>query len=196
MIDILLGLIRPSEGIIEVDGVSMSKSKIRDFQNNIGFVPQSTFLSDASILENIAFGLPIKKINNNSIQECIKLARLDEFIDSLPDGLYTMIGERGVQISGGQKQRISIARALYNDAELLVFDEATSALDGNTESKVMNEINNLAKSKTIVLVAHRLSTVKTCDCIYFFDNGRIIDYGTYSELLEKNISFREMAAKS
>ena len=196
MIDILLGLIRPSEGIIEVDGVSMSKSKIRDFQNNIGFVPQSTFLSDASIMENIAFGLPIKKINNNSIQECIKLARLDEFIDSLPDGLYTMIGERGVQISGGQKQRISIARALYNDAELLVFDEATSALDGNTESKVMNEINNLAKSKTIVLVAHRLSTVKTCDCIYFFDNGRIIDYGTYSELLEKNISFREMAAKS
>jgi HlyD family secretion protein len=174
----------------------MSKSTIRDFQNNIGFVPQSTFLSDASILENIAFGLPIEKINNNSIKECIKLARLDEFIDSLPDGLDTMIGERGVQISGGQKQRISIARALYNDAELLVFDEATSALDGNTESKVMNEINNLAHTKTIVLVAHRLSTVKTCDCIYFFDNGHIIDYGTFSELLEKNISFREMAAKS
>jgi len=107
-----------------------------------------------------------------------------------------MIGEIGVQISGGQKQRISIARALYNDAELLVFDEATSSLDGNTESKVMNEINNLSHTKTIVLVAHRLSTVKTCDCIYFFDNGRIIDCGTFSELLEKNISFREMAAKS
>jgi ABC-type multidrug transport system fused ATPase/permease subunit len=196
MIDILLGLIRPSEGMIEVDGVSMNKSTIRDFQNNIGFVPQSTFLSDTTILENIAFGLPIEKINNNSIQECIKLARLDEFIDSLPDGLDTMIGERGVQISGGQKQRISIARALYNDAELLVFDEATSSLDGNTESKVMNEINNLSHTKTIVLVAHRLSTVKTCDCIYFFDNGRIIDCGTFSELLEKNISFREMAAKS
>ena len=168
----------------------------RNFQNNIGFVPQSIFLSDASILENIAFGLPIEQINMSAIRKSIKLARLDEFVDSLEEGLDTMIGERGVQISGGQKQRISIARALYNDADLLVFDEATSALDGNTERRVMNEINNLSKTKTIVLVAHRISTVKECDCIYFFENGHIIDEGSFSELFERNVTFRNMAELS
>ncbi len=196
IIDILLGLILPSNGMIKIDDKELKQSSLRNFQNNIGFVPQSIFLADATILENIAFGLPIQQIDMEAIQRSILLARLSEFIDSLPDGLNTMIGERGVQISGGQKQRISIARALYHDADLLVFDEATSALDGNTETSVMNEINNLAKSKTIVLVAHRISTVKTCDCIYFFENGRVIDSGKYSELIERNTSFKQMAEKS
>jgi HlyD family secretion protein len=196
MIDILLGLVTPSDGIIRIDGEELEQSSLRIFQNNIGFVPQSIFLSDASILENIAFGLPIEQINMSAIRKSIKLARLDEFVDSLEEGLDTMIGERGVQISGGQKQRISIARALYNDADLLVFDEATSALDGNTERRVMNEINNLSKTKTIVLVAHRISTVKECDCIYFFENGHIVDEGSFSDLCDRNATFRDMAEKS
>ena len=196
LLDILLCLIEPDRGKISIDGKQLQPVEIRDFQNKIGFVPQTPFLSDGSILSNIAFGLSKDEIEMDLAMSAIKLSKLEDFINSLPDGLNTLVGERGVQISGGQKQRISIARALYNDPSILVFDEATSALDGNTEANVMKEIDNLSLEKTIIIVAHRLSTVKSCEKIYFLSNGSIEDAGTYNELFNKNEKFKEMALKS
>ncbi len=196
LLDILLCLIEPDTGKISIDGKQLQPVEIRDFQNKIGFVPQTPFLSDASILSNIAFGLSKDEIDIDLAMSAIKLSKLEDFINSLPDGLNNLVGERGVQISGGQKQRISIARALYNDPSILVFDEATSALDGNTEANVMKEIDNLSLEKTIIIVAHRLSTVKSCEKIYFLSNGSIEDAGTYDELFDKNEKFKEMALKS
>lgn len=196
LLDILLCLIEPDTGKISIDGKQLQPVEIRDFQNKIGFVPQAPFLSDGSILSNIAFGLSKDEIEMDLAMSAIKLSKLEDFINSLPDGLNTLVGERGVQISGGQKQRISIARALYNDPSILVFDEATSALDGNTEANVMKEIDNLSLEKTIIIVAHRLSTVKSCEKIYFLSNGSIEDAGTYNQLFNKNEKFKEMALKS
>ena len=196
LLDIFLCLITADTGKILIDGILLDPSNIREFQNNIGFVPQTPFLSDGSILENISFGLPKDKIDMNAIEDAVKLAQLDDFISSLPLGIDTLVGERGVQISGGQKQRISIARSLYSKPSILVFDEATSALDGNTEADVMHEINNLSSQKTILIVAHRLSTVKKCDKIYFLNDGIVEDSGTYEELFDRNDAFQEMAKKS
>lgn len=196
LLDIFLCLIQPDSGKILIDGKQLRKEKIRDFQNNIGFVPQTPFLSDGSILDNIAFGLTHDEIDIDAVMDAVKLAQLDNFINSLPDGINCLVGERGVQISGGQKQRISIARALYNNPSILVFDEATSALDGNTEADVMKEINNLSLQKTILIVAHRLSTVRLCQKIYFLSDGRVIDSGSYDELFDRNNDFKEMALKS
>ena len=196
LLDILLCLIQPDKGRIAIDGTHLSKERVKEFQHNIGFVPQTPFLSDASILDNIAFGIPHTHIQMNLVMKAVKLSQLDAFIDSLPQGINSLVGERGVQISGGQKQRISIARALYNDPEILVFDEATSALDGNTEADVMKEINNLSLQKTIVIVAHRLSTVKSCEKIFFLSNGELVDSGSYDELFTRNRDFQEMARNS
>ena len=196
LLDIFLCLIRPQLGRILIDGSPLVEDKIRDFQDNIGFVPQTPFLSDASILDNIAFGLTKNEIDMQAVEEAVKLSKLNSFIDTLSDGINSMVGERGVQISGGQKQRISIARALYNNPSILVFDEATSALDGNTEADVMNEINNLSLQKTIIIVAHRLSTVKLCEKIYFLSDGEVVDSGSYEYLFSNNKNFKEMAIKS
>lgn len=196
LLDIFLCLIQPQSGRILIDGSPLAEEQIRDFQNNIGFVPQTPFLSDASILENIAFGLTKNEIDMQAVEEAIKLSKLDSFINTLSDGINSMVGERGVQISGGQKQRISIARALYNNPSILVFDEATSALDGNTEADVMNEINSLSLQKTIVIVAHRLSTVRLCEKIYFLSDGKVVDNGSYEHLYSNNKDFKEMANKS
>jgi ATP-binding cassette, subfamily B, bacterial PglK len=196
LLDIFLCLVQPDFGRIVIDDKELTKENIRDFQNNIGFVPQTPFLSDSSILSNIAFGLPNDQIDMDAVTKAIKLAKLNDFIASLPKGINSFVGERGVQISGGQKQRISIARALYNNPSILVFDEATSALDGNTEADVMKEINSLSLQKTIVIVAHRLSTVKLCERIYFLSDGNLVDSGTYQELFSTNKDFREMANNS
>ncbi|MCG3727041.1 ABC transporter ATP-binding protein [Vibrio cincinnatiensis] len=192
-IDILLGLIEPSQGTLQIDGKPITGDNVRAWQNNIGFVPQSIFLSDASIRENIAFGLPLNEIDEQKVLNAAKMAHLEELIDQLPDGLATRVGERGVQLSGGQRQRIGIARALYEDADVLVLDEATSALDGITEKLVMDAIHDFSGNKTIIMIAHRLSTVQQCDCIYMLDKGKVIDRGSYNELLNKNIEFRKMA---
>lgn len=192
-VDLILGLIRPGHGSLVVDGVAITSENLRPWQNTLGYVSQSIFLSDASITENIAFGLPRDRINIERVYEVAKLAHLDEFIKQLPEGLDTRVGERGVQLSGGQRQRIGIARSLYHDAEVLIFDEATSALDGITEKLIMDAIHDFAGSKTLILIAHRLQTVKQCDVIFFMDHGRVIDQGTYDELLERNASFKKMA---
>ncbi len=195
-IDMLLGLIEPDSGQLLVDNRPINSENRRAWQNSLGYVSQAIFLSDSSISENIAFGLPASKIDDDRVKHASRLAHLDELVDSLPEGLDTRVGERGVQLSGGQRQRIGIARALYSDADVLIFDEATSALDGITERLVMDAIHDFTGKKTIVLIAHRLATVKACDCIYLMSAGRVVDSGTYDDLIERNKMFQKMAAQA
>lgn len=194
LIDLLLGLLTPQQGTLCVDDVTITPENKRLWQDLLGFVPQSIFLSEGSIAENIAFGLPINDIDMSQVMNAVALAHLTELVEDLPNGVNTKVGERGVQLSGGQRQRIGIARALYHRAEVLVFDEATSALDGITEKIVMDAIHEFSGKKTIIMIAHRLKTVEKCDIIYLMKQGNIVDSGTYKELLEKNHEFRQMAA--
>lgn len=193
LIDVILGLLEPSEGDIFVDGEKVTNVNKKAWQRNLGYVPQSIFLSEASIKENIAFGLSSEKVDDDLVLKAIKLANLEDVVSDLPDGINTHVGERGVKLSGGQRQRIGIARALYSDVSVLIFDEATSALDGVTEKMIMESIQSFAGKKTLIMIAHRLATVRNCDVIYLMDKGRIIDSGTYLELIEKNNNFKEMA---
>ena len=192
-IDVLLGLIEPQTGSLVVDGEKLEGEKRRAWQNNVGFVPQAIFLADSSIRENIAFGIPADEIDESRVKRAAQMAHLDDLLESLHEGLNTRVGERGIQLSGGQRQRIGIARALYDDAEVLVLDEATSALDGITEKLVMDAIHDFSGKKTIIMIAHRLATVKKCDHIYLLNNGRVVDKGKYSELVTRNNMFQEMA---
>lgn len=193
LVDLLLGLIEPDCGSILIDGRPLSAESKRQWQNSLGYVAQSLYLAETTIRENIAFGLPEIDIDEEKIQQVANLAHLDELLNSLPFGLNTVVGERGIQLSGGQKQRIGIARALYCGAEILIFDEATSALDGITEKIVMDTIQEFGGKKTIIIVAHRLGTLKKCDCIYLMENGQIVDSGSYKELSKQNMVFRQMA---
>ena len=193
LIDILLGLIKPKQGHLKVDDVIIDNQNKRSWQNNIGFVAQNIFLSDSSIAENVAFGVSKDEIEIKKVKKAIDLAHLTELVNGLKDGIYTQVGERGVQLSGGQRQRIGIARALYHGAEVLVFDEATSSLDGITEKMIMEAIHKFGGKKTIIMIAHRLKTVEKCDQIFFIDKGKLIDQGTYDELVEKNELFKNMA---
>ena len=194
LIDILLCLIEPQEGHIKIDDDIINDQNRRSWQNTIGFVAQTIFLSEGTIAENVAFGIPEDQIDLDQVQKVLKLAHLSDFISTLDKDIHTKVGERGVQLSGGQRQRIGIARALYHKAEVLVFDEATSSLDGFTEKMIMEAIHNFSGKKSIILIAHRLKTVKKCDRIFFIDNGRVADQGTYQELIENNKHFRNMAA--
>jgi len=196
LVDILLGLIKPQQGQLKIDGDIINNKNCRSWQNTIGFVAQSIFLSEGSIAENVAFGIPKDQINYDQVHQALKLAHLEELIDSYQDGIHTKVGERGVQLSGGQRQRIGIARALYYKAEVLVFDEATSSLDGITEKMIMEAIHNFSGQKTIIMIAHRLKTVQKCDQIFFIDKGKVVDKGTYQELIEKNEHFKNMAANA
>ena len=196
IIDILMGLVEPDAGELVVDSSALNLLQKRALQNSIGFVSQSIYLADSSIKENIAFGIPPDLIVNTDITRALKLANLEDVIQSLPNGVDTFVGERGVQLSGGQRQRIGIARALYNDPEILVFDEATSSLDGLTEKNIMKAIDSFAGQKTIILIAHRLSTVMNCNLIYYMENGKIIDQGTYQYLIESNANFKQMSEHS
>lgn len=196
LIDLLLGLLTPQSGHLCIDDVCITPENKRAWQNTLGFVPQSIFLSEGTIAENIAFGLPTKDIDLKQVHKTLELAHLTELVEQLPDGVNTKVGERGVQLSGGQRQRIGIARALYHEADVLIFDEATSALDGITEKIIMDAIHDFSGQKTIVMIAHRLKTVQKCDIIYLMEQGKIVDQGTYHELLEKNIQFKKMAEHS
>lgn len=194
LIDILLGLIQPQQGQLKIDNTVINDQNCRSWQDTIGFVPQTIFLSEGTIAENIAFGISEKDINFDQVKKALNLARLDELVQSLEKDIHTKVGERGVQLSGGQRQRIGIARALYHEAEVLVFDEATSALDGITEKMILDAIHDFSGQKTIIMIAHRLKTVQKCDQIFFIDQGHVVDQGTYQELIEKNEHFRNMAA--
>jgi len=196
LVDLLLGLMMPTSGSVLIDNKTLDESSLRAWQDHVGYVPQSIFLSDSSIKANVAFGLPKNLINVDKVQRAIKLANLESFVNSLPNGLDEIVGEKGVQLSGGQKQRIAIARALYNDPEVLVFDEATSALDGLTEKAIMDAIYELSSHKTIILVAHRLNTVKQCDRIFLFENGSLVDSDSFDNMKAKNKQFQKMSDHS
>ena len=195
IIDIILGLLKPDEGSLKVDGVTVTSKTVRNWQLNLGYVPQSIYLTDDTITKNIAFGVPDEEINNEAVKKAANIANIDKFIiNELPGGFETLVGERGVRLSGGQRQRIGIARALYRDPKVLILDEATSALDGITENAIMDAINKLAHRKTIIMIAHRLTTVKECDVIYVMEGGKITESGTYSELIGTSRHFRDMAS--
>lgn len=196
LIDIILGLLTPKSGSISIDETVITDTNKRKWQDKLGFVPQSIFLSEGSIAENIAFGIPSEEIDYDQVMQAISLAHLTELVEELPEGINTKVGERGVQLSGGQRQRIGIARALYNEADILIFDEATSALDGITEKIIMDAIHEFSGQKTIIMIAHRLKTVQQCDTIYLMEKGQVIDQGTYKELVDNNPKFREMAKHS
>ena len=193
LIDILLGLIEPDQGKLKIDDKIIDNKNCRSWQNTIGFVAQSIFLSEGSIAENVAFGIPNNEIDFKQVEYALKLAHLTELTKSLKEGIHTKVGERGIQLSGGQRQRIGIARALYHKAEVLMFDEATSSLDGITEKMIMEAIHNFSGQKTIILIAHRLKTVQKCHKIFFVDNGKVADQGTYEELINKNEKFKSMS---
>jgi ATP-binding cassette, subfamily B, bacterial PglK len=193
LVDIVLGLLEPERGCVRVDGIPLAPDNVRGWRKKIGYVPQSIFLCDDTIAHNIAFGLPDTAIDHDAVERAARIANLHEFVTGLPDGYATVVGDRGVRLSGGQRQRIGIARALYHDPDVLIMDEATSALDGITEDAVMQAIASLAGRKTIILVAHRLSTIQACDAIHLFERGEIAASGTYDELIRTSVQFRAMA---
>jgi ATP-binding cassette, subfamily B, bacterial PglK len=183
LLDIFMGLIEPTNGNIYVDGVLINSSNIKSWRSHIAHVPQSIYLTDSSIAQNIAFGVDASLRDVDLIKKAARYAKLDKFIDGLPEGYDTNVGERGIKLSGGQRQRIGIARAIYRQADVLVFDEATSALDGNTEREVMDAINSLGKEVTIIMVAHRLTTLKNCNLIVEIDQGSIGRVGSYNNMI-------------
>jgi len=193
-INLLLGLIYADKGNISIDGKMLKKRKMRNWQKKIGFVPQSIYMSDDTVKRNIAIGLEDHEINEGKVMKAIRQAHISELVSGYENGIHTKVGERGTQLSGGQRQRIGIARALYDNPEVLIFDEATSALDGITEKLVMEAVHDFSGMKTIIMIAHRLTTVENCDIIYFFKKGRVEDSGTYQELIERNEEFRDMAS--
>ncbi|HPF29454.1 MAG TPA: ABC transporter ATP-binding protein, partial [Lachnospiraceae bacterium] len=172
IIDVLLGLLQPKEGSICCDGKAILEDDI-SWLHNIGYIAQNIYMLDSTIRDNVAFGVDTKDMDEQRIWEVLREAQMEEYVRKLPEGLDTVIGDRGVRISGGQRQRIGIARALYHDPELLVFDEATSALDNETEAAIMEAINALKGRKTMVIIAHRLKTIESCDMIYRVENGKI-----------------------
>ena len=173
IIDICLGLLHPETGVVLADGVDI-QTNYRGWLRNIGYIPQTIFMLDGSIRKNVAFGVPDEDIDDEKVWNALREAQLDEHVRSLPDGLDTEIGERGIRLSGGQRQRIGIARALYEDPEVLVLDEATSALDGETEAAIMDSINRLHGRKTLIIIAHRLTTIAGCDMIFRVKDGKVV----------------------
>lgn len=186
LVDIILGLLVPDSGSVKIDGVDV-QSNIRSWQDQVGYVSQSIFLTDDTIRRNIAFGLSDDRIDDAAVSRSIRAAQLEDFVNDLPEGLETQVGERGIRLSGGQRQRIGIARALYHEPEVLVFDEATSSLDLETEHDFMEAVRALQGDKTIIIIAHRLSTVEHCDRLFRLEKGEIIDEGDAMSVLGKSI---------
>jgi ABC-type multidrug transport system fused ATPase/permease subunit len=182
LVDVLLGLLAPSSGAVRVDGVDI-QSNMRGWQDQIGYVPQSVFLTDDTMRRNVAFGLPNENIDDQAVWQAIRAAQLEEFVNELPRGLDTLVGERGVRLSGGQRQRIGIARALYHDPPVLVLDEATNSLDSVTEQGVMDAVRALQGDKTLLIVAHRPSTLRYCDRLFRLDSGRVVEEGEAAVVL-------------
>ena len=192
-VDVLLGLLEPQAGAVLVDGRNI-RANLRSWQQQIGYVPQAFALLDDTVRRNVAFGRPDAEIDDRHVEEALRLARLTDTVASLPKGLDTRIGERGARLSGGERQRIAIARALYRNPDVLLFDEATSALDYQTEQAIVRAIDELRGVKTLVVVAHRLSTVRGCDRLVFLQNGRVAGEGRYDDLLERHPAFRGLVS--
>jgi ABC-type multidrug transport system fused ATPase/permease subunit len=182
LVDVILGLLEPSTGRVTVDGVDIA-TNIRGWQDQVGYVPQAIFLCDDTLRRNVAFGVPDARIDDGAVRRALRAAQLEDFVAQLPQGLETTVGERGVKLSGGQRQRIGIARALYHDPQVLVLDEATSALDMETEKGVMEAVNALHGAKTLIIIAHRLTTVANCDLLYRLENGRVVQSGSFADVV-------------
>ncbi|MEE2861796.1 MAG: ABC transporter ATP-binding protein [Pseudomonadota bacterium] len=192
-VDLILGLLPADAGEFRVDGQVIDRNNVRAWQKSVGYVPQDIFLTDDTVVANIAFGVPPERVDRAAVEHAARAASLHEFvIDQLPQGYDTLVGERGTRLSGGQRQRIGIARALYNNPDLLVFDEATSALDNLTERAVMEAVYGLSRTKTIIMIAHRLSTVRHCDQIFMLEHGKVVASGTYDALVAKHSGFRAL----
>ena len=186
LIDILLGILKPTNGKYLIDGKNFDYDRSKNWHSKIGYIPQELYLINDSIKKNIAFGIDDNLIDKEKLNEVIYLSRLKDFVEKLPNGIDTKVGERGIKISGGEKQRIAIARALYNNPEIIIMDEATSSLDVSTEKEFMKSIENLKNNSTLIIVAHRLSTIKKCNFIIHLSEGKIIDEGSFSELKSRN----------
>ncbi len=193
LVDLMAGLLSPASGRILVDGQDIAHNTA-GWQRNIGMVPQMVFLIDDTLRRNIALGTADKAIDETALTQAVRLAQLEDFIGSLPRGLDTVVGERGIRLSGGQRQRIAIARALYSKPQVLIFDEGTSALDNATEQELMQALKLLRSNHTILLVAHRLSTVRDADRVVFVEDARVVGIDTFEGLSQSNRSFQRMAA--
>ena len=183
LMDLFMGLLRPTSGSIRVDGTALSEANVLGWQREIAHVPQHIFLSDGSLLENIAFGVPTNKIDLARVEEACRKAELEDFVARQPGGLSAVIGERGVRLSGGQRQRIGVARALYKRASVLVLDEATSALDDETEASIIDAVHRLGDEYTVLMIAHRLTTLRGCDIVYRIDGGEVLEQGSFADVV-------------
>ena len=189
--DIILGLLEPQKGTLEIDGQVIDDENRRAWQKNIGYVPQHIYLTDDTVIANIALGVESKDIDQKSIERAARVANLHDFIiNKLSKGYNTIIGERGIRLSGGERQRLGIARALYHNPKVLVLDEATSAMDNLTEKSIMEEINTLRKDTTIIIIAHRLTTIENCEKIFLMDKGKLVKQGTFDELIKTSDLFK------
>jgi len=192
LVDLLVGLLEPTEGRVWVDDDPLETLAPKSWQRRIGYVPQAPFIADASLRDNVAFGVPENDVDDARVMECLRLANVAELPAQLERGLDTRLGERGSRLSGGQRQRIAIARALYAGPELLVFDEATSALDSISEAEILAALDNLRGRMAVIIIAHRLSTVASCDQIFLLEEGRLVGCGTYRDLATSHPLFRKM----
>lgn len=196
LVDLILGLLEPSTGSVEVDGKMIDEVTRGPWQAGIGYVPQLPMINDASLRENIAFGIPREKIDDTKVHQCISLAHLADLLAELPDDLDTLLGDRGARLSGGQRQRVAIARALYSDPDILVLDEATSSLDTLSEHAIRDALLGLHGKITIISIAHRFSTIRSCDCIFLMEKGRVVAQGSFDALLSQSDLFRRLAGSS
>jgi ATP-binding cassette subfamily B protein len=187
LVDLIMGLLNPTAGQLLLENKILSNAIRPAWFRRIAHVPQTIYLSDATIAENVAFGIKPEQIDMHSVQIAAERAQISEFIEGLPDQYQTFVGERGVRLSGGQRQRIGLARAFYKRSDILILDEATSALDDATENCVMDAINSLGGSITVIIIAHRLSTLRNCQVIYELDQGRIIRSGSYKDIIEERL---------
>jgi ABC-type multidrug transport system fused ATPase/permease subunit len=193
-VDMILGLLVPASGDMRADGVPITAENLAAWQRNVGYIPQQIYISDDTVTRNIAFGIPDDEVDMDAVRNAARIAKLSEFVErEMPQGYDTVIGERGARLSGGQRQRIGIARALYQDPAILIMDEATSALDGITEEGVMDAVQELSRKKTLIIIAHRLTTVRDCDVIYLLDHGKVAMRGSYDELKRESLWFRSAA---
>ena len=193
LVDILLGLLQPTAGEVLVDGIDI-QNNLRSWQDHIGYVPQTIYLVDDTLARNVAFGLPDDLVDHDAVARSIKAAQLDEFVATLPDGINTIVGERGVRLSGGQRQRLAIARAILKNPPLLLLDEATSALDAQSERMVQAALERAMTNRTTLVIAHRLATVQKADVIWVLDRGRLIEQGTHAQLIAQGGLYASLAA--
>ena len=183
LINIIIGLLKPDFGSVEIDGFRLTDDNVQDWQKNIAYLPQQIFLIDDTLMKNIAFGIPDEKIDNERVLISLKKAKLLSFVETLEAGVNTIIGESGVKLSGGQRQRIALARAFYHERGILILDESTSALDSETEQEIIKEINDLKGRVTIIMIAHRHSTLRNCDKVFRLRDGKVETSGSPKELL-------------